>query len=79
MSGQPVGGGIIGRRPARSHIGAIAILLALALGWAVLGPGQAPAGQPPLVILDQTSLDALRADFDRDSSKIRVVLLLSPT
>lgn len=58
---------------------AIAILLALALGWAVLGPGQAPAGQPPLVILDQTSLDALRADFDRDSSKIRVVLLLSPT
>ena len=58
---------------------AMAILVALGIAWFRVGPGQAPAGQPPLVTVDQTSLEALRAEFNRDASKVRVIVLLSPT
>ena len=58
---------------------AIAILVALAIAWLVLGPGEAPAGQPPLVRVDINSLESLRADFNRDSKHARVIVLLSPT
>ena len=58
---------------------AMAILVALAVAWVVLGPGEAPAGQPPLVTVDLSSLEAFRAEFNRDSSQARVIVLLSPT
>ncbi len=58
---------------------AFAIVLAAAIGWYPFAPGEAPAGQPALATLDSTSLQTLQADFNRDSSHARVILLLSPT
>lgn len=42
-------------------------------------PGQAPAGQPPLVEITGSALAAFQAEFNRTSSGLRIVLLLSPT
>ena len=58
---------------------ALAIALAAAIGWYRFAPGEAPAGQPALATLDSTSLQTLRADFNRESSHARVIVLLSPT
>ena len=65
----------------RRTLGVLAVFVALLLGiaWFLLGPGEPPAGQPPLVTLDLNSLEALRADFNRDSKQARVIVLLSPT
>jgi hypothetical protein len=65
----------------RRTLGALAVVVALVLGvaWFLLGPGEAPAGQPPLVTLDLNLLEALRAEFNRDSNHARVIVLLSPT
>ena len=38
-----------------------------------------PAGQPSLADLTSSSLDSLRADFNRSADGVRIVLLLSPT
>lgn len=58
---------------------ALLIVLAAAIAWYQFSPGVAPAGQPPLATLDATSLQALRADFNRDANLTRVIVLLSPT
>ena len=58
---------------------AVVIVLGLGIGWFLLGPGEAPAGQPPLVTLDLNSLESLRADFNRASNHARVIVLLAPT
>ena len=65
----------------RRSLAVLAVVVALVLGiaWFLLGPGEAPAGQPPLVTLDLNSLEALRAEFNRDSKQVRVIVLLSPT
>jgi hypothetical protein len=65
----------------RRTLGVLAVVVAVVVGiaWFLLGPGEAPAGQPPLVALDAASLEALRADFNRDSNHARVIVLLSPT
>jgi len=42
-------------------------------------PGRPPAGQPPLVQITGPSLAALQAEFNRTSSSLRIILLLSPT
>jgi hypothetical protein len=55
---------------------AIVVLLLLARMWMATG-GTTPAGQPPLS--DVTTLDALRAEFNRDAAKMRVILSLAPT
>jgi hypothetical protein len=50
---------------------------ALALiAWYGVFAHQTPPGQPSLGDVD---LAALKADFNRDSSQTRVILLLSPT
>lgn len=41
--------------------------------------GHAPEGQPSLVEMNGSTLSALKADFNRTSNKLRVILLLSPT
>jgi hypothetical protein len=38
-----------------------------------------PAGQPPLAELTSKSIGSLKADFNRSSDGLRIVLLLSPT
>jgi hypothetical protein len=58
---------------------ALVIVLVLGIGWFLLGPADAPSGQPRLVTLDSGSLEALRADFNRDVNQARVIVLLSPT
>jgi len=40
---------------------------------------QVPAGQPPLADLNTDSLATLKSDFNRNSDRVRVILLLSPT
>ena len=58
---------------------ALLVILVLSAAWLLLRPGEAPAGQPPLVTLESASLQALRADFNRDSKHTRLIVLLSPT
>jgi hypothetical protein len=62
-------------------LGAIVVALVLVLGiaWFVARPGSAPAGQLAIATLDAPALDALRADFNRDSNHTRLIVLLSPT
>ena len=56
-----------------------ALVLVLGTGWFMLGPGEPPPGQPPLVALNSESLQSLRADFNREAGQTRVIVLLSPT
>lgn len=60
----------------------LAIVLALAIGGGIFyltRPGRPPDGQPPLVEITSPSLAALQAEFNRTSSSLRIILLLSPT
>lgn len=70
---------VIRNRRRTLGIPALVIVLALAVAWVLLRPGETPAGQPPIVTLDSTSLEALRADFNGDSNQARIIVLLSPT
>jgi hypothetical protein len=38
-----------------------------------------PEGQPPLVTLDASGLEALRADFNQAADRVRIIVLLAPT
>jgi hypothetical protein len=59
-------------------LGVVAVL-AGAMLWYLFGPRHVPPGQPPLGILNASSLEALRGDFNRDADRTRIILLLSPT
>jgi hypothetical protein len=52
----------VGVKSHRRTLGVLAVVVALGLGvaWFLLGPGEAPPGQPPLVTLDRGSLEVLR-------------------
>ncbi len=39
----------------------------------------APAGQQPLVRLDNSNIDSLKKSFDESADSVRVVVMLSPT
>jgi hypothetical protein len=41
--------------------------------------GHAPAGQSSLAEMNDSVLAAMKADFNRTSASLRVILLLSPT
>ena len=49
-----------------------------ALGWYESVP-QVASGQRPLQTLDAGSLAGLRDEFNRDTSQVRIIVLLSPT
>jgi hypothetical protein len=55
-----------------------AIVLLVAVRFYLSGH-RVPAGQPPLGDLNGGSLDTLKSDFNRNSDRVRVILLLSPT
>ncbi len=60
----------------------IVLATALAIGGGIFylsRPGRPPAGQPPLVEITGSVLAALQAEFNRSSSSLRIILLLSPT
>jgi hypothetical protein len=58
---------------------ALAAIVLLMTAPFYLSGHQPPAGQPPLADLSRDSLDTLRIDFNLNSDRVRVVLLLSPT
>jgi len=61
---------------------AVVLAVTLAIGGGLFyltRPGRPPAGQPPLVEITGPSLVALQAEFNRTSSSLRIILLLSPT
>ena len=58
--------------------GLVALLTAVA-AWYRFAPGEAPAGQPALVAIDAGTLEALKAEFNRNANATRLVVLLSPT
>jgi len=60
-------------------VAALVVFIAAAVGWYRFAPGEAPAGQPPLVTIDAPALEGLKADFNRHSNETRVIVLLSPT
>ena len=53
--------------------------LAAAMLWYLYGPRTVPPGQPPLARLNTAGLETMRADFNRDADRTRIILLLSPT
>jgi hypothetical protein len=55
--------------------------LAALVGAAVFffGSRTPPRGQPPLVRLNPTTLEALRAEFNAAAAETRVLVLFSPT
>ena len=60
----------------------IVLAVALAIGGGILyltRSGSPPEGQPPLVEITGSSLAAVKAEFNRTSSSLRIILLLSPT
>ena len=65
----------------RQTLGVVGLVLVIAatVAWYRLAPGQAPAGQPPLVTIDAAALEALRADFNRYANETRLIVLLAPT
>ena len=60
-------------------IGLIAVLGAAVVGLYYTKSGHAPAGQPPLLQMNSQVLSGLQAEFNRAPSRVRVILLLSPT
>lgn len=60
-------------------VAGLVVLLLAAVAWYRFAPGEAPAGQPPLVAIDPEALEGLKADFNRHSNETRLILLLSPT
>ena len=58
---------------------ALLAFIALATLWYFYGERRVPEGQPPLVTLGAATLDALRADFNREAGHTRIIVLLSPT
>ncbi len=55
-----------------------AIILLLAARFYFSGH-QVPAGQPPLAEMNSESLAILKSDFNQNSDRLRLILLLSPT
>jgi len=55
------------------------VLAVLLVGWYLWAPAQSPAGQPPLQHINAATYTDLRASFNKASSSIRIVALLSPT
>ena len=68
-------------RKSRSRWPGAALLafVAVAALWYFYGERRVPEGQPPLATLSAATLEALRADFNRDADRTRIIVLLSPT
>ena len=61
--------------------GSIAIVVAVVLlivTYLYLG-STAPAGQKPLVRLDDSNIDSLKKSFNESADSVRVIVMLSPT
>ncbi len=74
-------GRLIGRwRSVVVAAASVAFVLTGALTWQVFGEAQqSPKATDVPVLRDLAGISELRSLFDRESSKIRIVMLLSPT
>ena len=71
----------------RRFFAVVAVVVVVLVGGALVAllavqrfsPRQTPTGQPPLVELDATRLEAIRAEFNNAADRTRVLALLSPT
>ena len=58
----------------------VAVLIGGGLvAWMRYAPRQTPAGQPPLAMLDGSSLQTFRDAFNAHTDETRIVVMLSPT
>ena len=55
------------------------VAAAASFTWLRFATQDTPTGQPELSTLDANSLDAFRHEFNRESGKTRIVVLLAPT
>ncbi len=58
---------------------AVVIAIALYLVYSLYLGSTAPAGQPPLVRLDNSNIATLKKSFNESADSIRVMVMLSPT
>ena len=63
----------------RTAAAAIVVAICAAVAWYLFGSRPTPEGHPPLGRVTAASLETLRADFNRDADRVRIILLLSPT
>ncbi|MGH9730884.1 MAG: hypothetical protein ACRD4A_04235 [Candidatus Acidiferrales bacterium] len=63
----------------RALISIAAVIFLGFVGWYVLAPSRAPAGQPEMVVLSSKNIQQFRSAFNRESSDARLILLVSPT
>ena len=57
----------------------VVVVIVAAFAYTRFGTHNTPANQPRLAYLDPSSLDALKADFNRAAGDTRIIVLLSPT
>ena len=62
-------------RHGRTLLLILAIVLVFAICYGLMAH-KTPVGQPPLAAMN---LEALKAEFNRASDRVRVIVLLSPT
>ena len=55
------------------------VVVALFFLYYLYGGNTVPAGQPPLVRLNNSNLGVLKDAFNRSPSSVRVLVLVSPT
>ncbi|MGH9929993.1 MAG: hypothetical protein ACREA9_12335 [Pyrinomonadaceae bacterium] len=59
-------------------VGIVGAGLLLLVAYLYLG-STAPAGQQPLVRLDNSNIDSLKKSFNESADSVRVIVMLSPT
>ncbi len=67
------------RRPITYGLVAVVIAVALLLVYYFYLGSSAPAGQRPLVRLDNFNIESLKHSFNESKDSVRVMVMLSPT
>ncbi len=67
------------RRPIIYGLVAVVIAVALLLLYYFYLGSSAPAGQRPLVRLDNFNIESLKQSFNESKDSVRVMVMLSPT
>jgi len=55
------------------------LICGLSYLWLRYSPRSAPSGQPPLAMLDASSLQSIRDSFNAHREEVRILAMLSPT
>lgn len=67
------------RRPIIYVLLAVAIAVALLLVYYFYLGSSAPAGQQPLVRLDNSNIESVKQSFNESKDSVRLIVMLSPT